>query len=266
MTLIMLDLDNFKEVNDTRGHAVGDKILDEIGRRLTRIAPHAGIVARLGGDEFALLATGNRSDKDILENGQPDSRRVKPSDPRRVYAHLYRRYAWRSRASRPTRATRLSCSRRPISPSTPPRKHVADRSSSTRPSSTRFSSGTSRAIDMVRAALAEGDWFRSTSRKCASTTAACMGFEALARVAEPMTARIVTPSAFAAALDDRVVARRIGKKMLHAVTADIASWRDAGLEPHSVSLNVGEADFADGKLAQPRAAAPRRADVAAFAA
>ena len=69
------------------------------------------------------------------------------------------------------------------------------------------------------------------------------------RASLPMTGTSLTPSAFAAALEDRVMARRIGKKMLHAVTADIASWRDAGLEPHSVSVNVGEADFADGKLA-----------------
>ena len=45
------------------------------------------------------------------------------------------------------------------------------------------------------------------------------------------------------------MARRIGKRMLRAVTGDLAAWRAAGLDPGSVSLNVGEADFADGKLA-----------------
>ena len=105
-----------------------------------------------------------------------------------------------------------------------------------------------RAIDMVRSALARGRLVPFYQPKVRLHDGSLCGFEALARVLAD-DGSIVTPSAFAAALDDRVMARRIGKKMLHAVTAHIASWRDAGLEPHSVSLNVGEADFADGRLA-----------------
>ncbi|WP_188053142.1 sensor domain-containing diguanylate cyclase [Sphingosinithalassobacter sp. CS137] len=49
------DLDGFKPVNDTHGHAAGDAVLIEIARRMTALAPSALSVARLGGDEFALL-------------------------------------------------------------------------------------------------------------------------------------------------------------------------------------------------------------------
>ncbi|TYP86749.1 putative bifunctional diguanylate cyclase/phosphodiesterase [Blastococcus xanthinilyticus] len=54
-TVMILDLDEFKEVNDTLGHHQGDALLVEVGVRLTAAVGAAGTVARLGGDEFAVL-------------------------------------------------------------------------------------------------------------------------------------------------------------------------------------------------------------------
>jgi diguanylate cyclase (GGDEF)-like protein len=53
--LVLIDLDRFKELNDTFGHEAGDACLREIGMRLRRAFRDAGLVARLGGDEFALI-------------------------------------------------------------------------------------------------------------------------------------------------------------------------------------------------------------------
>ncbi len=52
----LVDLDGFKPVNDTYGHAAGDEMLKSVARRLTRKAGNAAVAARLGGDEFAFLA------------------------------------------------------------------------------------------------------------------------------------------------------------------------------------------------------------------
>ena len=54
-TLIVLDLDHFKIINDALGHGVGDQMLCEIAHRLRQAYPRARCAARLGGDEFALL-------------------------------------------------------------------------------------------------------------------------------------------------------------------------------------------------------------------
>ncbi|QGM45081.1 putative bifunctional diguanylate cyclase/phosphodiesterase [Methylocystis heyeri] len=56
--VMCLDLDGFKKVNDTLGHAAGDQTLIEAARRLERCTRRADVVSRLGGDEFALIASG----------------------------------------------------------------------------------------------------------------------------------------------------------------------------------------------------------------
>ena len=55
LAVLLMDLDRFKEVNDTLGHSYGDRLLAQIGPRLTPLLRDVDLVARLGGDEFAVL-------------------------------------------------------------------------------------------------------------------------------------------------------------------------------------------------------------------
>jgi diguanylate cyclase (GGDEF)-like protein len=63
--VMILDLDGFKEVNDTLGHQQGDLLLVEVGERLRTAVGPAGLVARLGGDEFAVLLEGSDEDRAV---------------------------------------------------------------------------------------------------------------------------------------------------------------------------------------------------------
>ena len=64
--LFLIDMDGFKEINDTLGHVTGDEVLVEIGKRLSSEIGHRASVARLGGDEFCILF------KDISDVDQAD--------------------------------------------------------------------------------------------------------------------------------------------------------------------------------------------------
>jgi diguanylate cyclase (GGDEF)-like protein/PAS domain S-box-containing protein len=65
LALLFIDLDHFKVVNDTHGHDTGDRLLVEVGKRLTRIARRLDTIARFGGDEFVLLCDRLGTDEDV---------------------------------------------------------------------------------------------------------------------------------------------------------------------------------------------------------
>ena len=61
-TLIVVDLDGFKEVNDVRGHGAGDDVLRSLAKRFEAIVRASDTVARVGGDEFVILSLNTTTD------------------------------------------------------------------------------------------------------------------------------------------------------------------------------------------------------------
>lgn len=68
--LILIDLDYFKQVNDTFGHAAGDHVLKEIGKRLKSVARSTDVIARVGGDEFVMVLGQFKDDKALQALGE----------------------------------------------------------------------------------------------------------------------------------------------------------------------------------------------------
>jgi GGDEF domain-containing protein len=79
--VLYLDIDDFKDVNDTLGHAMGDKLLKQVVARLKDIVREEDLVARFGGDEFAILAS------NIVEPDQAANLATRIGDARRAVHH-----------------------------------------------------------------------------------------------------------------------------------------------------------------------------------
>ncbi len=67
VALLMLDLDNFKNVNDIHGHAVGDILLKTVAEQISKMLPPSALTARLGGDEFACIFAFDNNHPDVVE-------------------------------------------------------------------------------------------------------------------------------------------------------------------------------------------------------
>ena len=67
VAVIFVDLDNFKRINDTHGHAIGDRVLHKSAQRLVKATRSGDTVARLGGDEFAVLLENLATNDPVLE-------------------------------------------------------------------------------------------------------------------------------------------------------------------------------------------------------
>jgi diguanylate cyclase (GGDEF)-like protein len=68
--LLLMDLDHFKHVNDTLGHAAGDHLLKTFGQRLKSSVRGTDLVARLGGDEFAVILESVKAPEDLMKAGE----------------------------------------------------------------------------------------------------------------------------------------------------------------------------------------------------
>jgi len=66
LALVLIDLDDFKDINDTLGHPTGDEVLFAMGERLSAIGGSSGLTVRFGGDEFALLMPVSADNEDIF--------------------------------------------------------------------------------------------------------------------------------------------------------------------------------------------------------
>ena len=113
VAVMFVDLDDFKGVNDTLGHAVGDELLRGVASRLVRSVRHDDVVARLGGDEFAMLVRRpSDAEQGAIEIAERTLQRLPDAGPRgreadeRQPLDRHRRQAARAHARRGAAARR----------------------------------------------------------------------------------------------------------------------------------------------------------------
>jgi diguanylate cyclase (GGDEF)-like protein/PAS domain S-box-containing protein len=246
VSLLLIDLDEFKDVNDTLGHDAGDALLQETAVRLQSVMRDCDTVARIGGDEFAVIATApftleraRRLAQELVERlGKPFvyddcslSSRASIGVASYPDHHQEPRDLMKAADIALYRAKALGRNQAAVY-SRDLRQQKEFRVSIVR---------------QLRQALAADEIIPFYQPKVCLRTGRIIGLEALARWRHP-TKGVVTPGYFGSAFEDAEIAAGIGRHMVQQAARDMRDWLDRGIEFGSVAVNLSSAEFADRAL------------------
>jgi len=259
--LIMLDVDHFKDVNDTLGHDAGDALLKALAGQLKRAFRRNDTVARLGGDEFAIVLRDLKSEADMTR-------------PIEVLQGLLRAPIEHAGQSFTICASiGAAVHGDPEADPTHLLKNAdvalyqakfdgRNRSVVFRPAMRTEVEQRVELLREVRLAISQGefDLFYQPVVDLAGNTVA--GFEALMRWNHPEQG-VLPPAAFMAAFEDNDLSLQLGEVAFERALSQMRAWLDQGVEFGRVAINISSAQFRTGRLAAEIAARLERWNVPA---
>ena len=241
VAVMLMDLDGFKQINDSLGHATGDLVLVEVGRRLAATVRTGATVARLGGDEFAVVIPNIVDLTDALAQGEE------------LLVALRRRYQIADVTLEIGASLGVALSPQHGSDAATLLKradvamYVAKRhGSGIEAYADEFDSSSVRRLIIsaeLRVAIAQRDIELYFQPKVELMTGSLVGAEALARWEHPALGR-VSPEEFVAAAEDAGLIRSLTLLVLEKALTQCARWR-LTVPNASVSVNVSPRDLLD---------------------
>ena len=249
LAVLFLDLDNFKHINDSLGHATGDKLLQSVASRLTDCVRSSDTVSRQGGDEFVILVTEDKHAEDaaLIAN--------------KILAALAKSHTIGDNVLHVTPSIGIS-----VYPSDAENAEALIKNADTamyhakekgRNNYQFFTHDMNvRAVERqvietnLRRALERQEFALHYQPKINLDTGAITGAEALLRWLHPDWG-VVLPDRFVAIAEECGLIVPIGRWVLREACAQAKRWQDAGLDLGSVSVNISalefrRADFVDG--------------------
>jgi diguanylate cyclase (GGDEF)-like protein len=244
--LLLIDIDHFKEVNDTLGHHAGDVLLGAVGRRLVQASGPDCLVARLGGDEFAVLAPDIGDEAALVRLGEVVMRELVEPVPYGDDSIPVTASVGVALARRGDGAEQLlkdaDIALYEAKGAGRNRAVVFDRSM-------RDEIELRQAIlRAIRQALERRELLLYYQPKMSLATGALYGFEALLRWRRP-DGFVAGPSFFGVALEDSNISQAIGDLVLEEAARQAGEWRRAGYIFGHIAINVATSQFRRGDLA-----------------
>jgi diguanylate cyclase (GGDEF)-like protein len=244
--LLLLDLDRFKEVNDTLGHPVGDALLRVVAHRLTHSVRPGDLVARLGGDEFAVLLP-SAADESVA--GEVAARlRGALAEPIRLGGILFKIEASIGIALYPDDATTVEVLLQRADVAMYLAKERRTGIEMRVPAADRSSSARLSLLGELRRGMDRGELELHYLPKVFLADGRTGSMEALVRWRHPRLGMIM-PADFIPAAEQSCLMRDLTVYVVDAALAQAARWRRDGL-PVPVSVNLSARDLLDGGLAE----------------
>lgn len=250
VAVLFIDLDGFKQINDTLGHSVGDAVLAEVAERLQRTRRPQDTLARLGGDEFLLMKEGCRQGAGARGSNDPASEPVGVREmARRLLACLDQPVRTEDHEFHLTASIGISyCA----DGRTEPEELIkqADlamyQAKEAGENSLQFFAPrlTDEAAERLmieqelrKAVLSQSEWSVAYQTQVRLDDSRPVSVEALARWNHPELGSI-SPTRFIPVAEDTGLIRPIGVRVLRTACRDLADWQRQGLNVERVSVNV----------------------------
>ena len=241
LAVLFLDLDNFKHINDSLGHAIGDKLLQSVAQRLSACVRGSDTVSRQGGDEFVLLVTADRHAEDAALTAN------------KILAALAAPHSIDKNELHVTPSIGIS-----VYPADAENAETLIKNADTamyhakekgRNNFQFFKSNMNvRAVERqvietnLRHALERQEFALHYQPKVNLASGTITGAEALLRWIHPEWG-LVLPDRFVAIAEDCGLIVPIGRWVLREACAQARRWQDAGLNPGSVAVNISALEF-----------------------
>lgn len=243
----MLDLDGFKDVNDTLGHYVGDRLLQEVARRLEAVSTEIRVY-RLGGDEFVLVH--NDCGNPVVATELVASILKRLAEPFTVEDHQLFIAASAGIAISPLHGSNGDDLLANADLALYDAKASGSRTYRLYEHSLRTRANTRRQLDSeLRRACANHEFVLHYQPQVRSSDGAVIGAEALLRWNHPERG-VLAPGVFIDALSESAFAVEAGRWILMEACRAAAAWRGKGVPAIRIGVNLFPAQFRNGTLLQ----------------
>lgn len=240
---LLLDLDRFKEINDTLGHEVGDQVLIEAARRITESVRDEDTVARLGGDEFAVILEGVSETREVL----PVIERILTSlaAPTIIDQHEVKSTTSIGIAMYPANGCDLSELLRAADLAMYQAKSSGRNDYQFFAAAMQEEAQSRLALEWaLRRAVDRGEFQLMYQPQLCLRSGSVVGVEALIRWWNPARG-LLNPYHFISGLEEFGLISSVGEWVLNEACVQMKRWHVAGLHPMRLSVNVSAKQFQD---------------------